>query len=149
VQQGTPDDLYERPADLYVASKIGSPHMNTIDVKVGVDGASLDTPFGALPVPSVAGGLSAGEPLVLGVRPWDLRLAQGAMPSVVPSVQQLEPLGDVTIVSLSVNGTPLRIVLPEAQAVGMKAGDTLPIVIDTAKLHLFCRHDGSALNRQP
>ena len=34
VQQGTPDDLYERPADLYVASKIGSPHMNTIDVKV-------------------------------------------------------------------------------------------------------------------
>ena len=85
---------------------------------------------------------------MLGVRPWDLRLAQGAMPSVVPSVQQLEPLGDVTIVSLSVNGTPLRIVLPEAQAVGMKAGDTLPIVIDAAKLHLFRKHDGSALNRQ-
>jgi hypothetical protein len=55
----------------------------------------------------------------------------------------------VTIVSLSADGTPLRIVLPEAQAVGMKAGDTLPIVIDTAKLHLFYRHDGSALNRQP
>jgi multiple sugar transport system ATP-binding protein len=148
VQQGTPDDLYERPADLYVASKIGSPHMNTIDVKVGGDGASLDTPFGELPAPMGAGGLSAGEPLVLGVRPWDLRLAQGAMPSVVPSVQQLEPLGDVTIVSLSVNGTPLRIVLPEAQAVGMKAGDILPIVIDAAKLHLFRKHDGSALNRQ-
>ena len=70
------------------------------------------------------------------------------MPSVVPSVQQLEPLGDVTIVSLSANGTPLRIVLPEAQAVGMKAGDALPIVIDAAKLHLFRKHDGSALNRQ-
>jgi multiple sugar transport system ATP-binding protein len=148
VQQGTPDDLYERPVDLYVASKIGSPHMNTIDVKVRRDGASLDTPFGILPAPSVAGGLSAGEPLVLGVRPSDLRLAQGAMPSVVPSVQQLEPLGDVTVVSLSANGTSLRIVLPEAQAVGMKAGDALPIVIDTAKLHLFRRHDGSALNRQ-
>jgi multiple sugar transport system ATP-binding protein len=148
VQQGTPDDLYERPVDLYVASKIGSPHMNTIDVKVRRDGASLDTPFGILPAPSVAGGLSAGEPLVLGVRPSDLRLAQGAMPSVVPSVQQLEPLGDVTVVSLSANGTSLRIVLPEAQAVGMKAGDALPIVIDNAKLHLFRRHDGSALNRQ-
>jgi multiple sugar transport system ATP-binding protein len=148
VQQGTPDDLYERPVDLYVASKIGSPHMNTIDVKVRRDGASLETPFGILPAPSVAGGLSAGEPLVLGVRPSDLRLAQGAMPSVVPSVQQLEPLGDVTVVSLSADGTSLRIVLPEAQAVGMKAGDALPIVIDTAKLHLFRRHDGSALNRQ-
>src|SRR5689334_16452845 len=122
--------------------------MNTIDVKVRGDGASLDTPFGVLPVPSVAGGLSTGEPLVLGVRPWDLRLAQGVMPSVVPSVQQLEPLGDVTIVSLSANGTPLRIVLPEAQAVGLKAGDALPIVIDAAKLHLFRRHDGSAFKRQ-
>ena len=63
VQQGTPDDLYDRPADLYVASKIGSPHMNTIDVEAGGDGASLDTPFGALPAPVVAGGLNAGEPL--------------------------------------------------------------------------------------
>jgi multiple sugar transport system ATP-binding protein len=70
------------------------------------------------------------------------------MPSVIPSVQQLEPLGDVTVVSLSANGTLLRIVLPEAQAVGMKAGDALPIVIDATSLHLFHGHDGSALNRQ-
>jgi multiple sugar transport system ATP-binding protein len=148
VQQGTPDDLYERPADLYVASKIGSPHMNTIDVEVRGDGVSLDTPFGVLAAPAVAGGLSAGEPLILGLRPWDLRMAQGAVPSVAPSVQQLEPLGDVTVVSLSANGTPLRIVLPEAQAVGLKAGDALPVVIDAAKLHLFRKHGGSALNRQ-
>ena len=148
VQQGTPDDLYERPADLYVASKIGSPHMNMIEVRVRGDGVSLDTPFGVLPAPLIASGLSAGEPLVLGVRPWDLRLAHGAMPSATPSVQQLEPLGDVTVVSLSANGTLLRIVLPEAQAVGMKAGDALPIIIDAASLHLFRGHDGSALNRQ-
>ena len=56
----------------------------------------------------------------------------------------MEPLGDVTIVSLSANGIALRIVLPEAQAVGMKAGDALPIVIDAAKLNLFRKHDGSA-----
>src|ERR1700722_7461685 len=72
-QQGTPDELYERPADLYVASKIGSPHMNTIDVNVRGDGVSLDTPFGVLPTPAVAGGLTAGESLILGIRPWDLR----------------------------------------------------------------------------
>ena len=34
VQQGSPDDLYERPVDRYVASKIGSPHMNIFDVRV-------------------------------------------------------------------------------------------------------------------
>jgi ABC-type sugar transport system ATPase subunit len=147
VQRGAPDDLYDGPVDLYVASKIGSPQINTIEVNVRGDGASLDTPFGILPAPLVAGGLSAGEPFILGVRPADLRLAQGVMPSVVPSVQQLEPLGDVTVVSLTVGGQSLRIVLPEAQAVGMKAGDALPIVVDPAKLHLFRKHDGLALNR--
>jgi len=147
VQRGTPDDLYERPVDLYVASKIGAPQINMIEVNVRGDGASLDTPFGIMPAPLVDGGLSAGEPLVLGVRPADLRLAQGVMPSAVPSVQQLEPLGDVTVVSLMIRGQSLRIVLPEAQAVAMKAGDALPIVVDPAKLHLFRKHDGSALKR--
>jgi ABC-type sugar transport system ATPase subunit len=148
VQQGTPDELYERPADLYVAAKIGSPHMNTIEVTVSSDGARLDSALGALPAPPLAERLVPGEPLVLGVRPADLRLAQGAQPSLVPQVQQIEPLGDVTVVSLIAQGQALRIVLPEAQALGMKAGDGVPIVIDAARLHLFRRHDGSALNRQ-
>ena len=96
VQQGTPDDLYERPVDLYVASKIGSPHMNAIDVKVGDDGRVLETPFGLLAPPAASGALEPGEALVLGVRPADLRLARGGEVALSPSVQQLEPLGDVT-----------------------------------------------------
>ena len=148
VQHGTPDDLYERPADIYVAAKIGSPHMNTMDVKVASDGAALDTPFGRVLAPRVAGGLTAGEALVLGVRPSDLRLAQGAQASVTPAVQQLEPLGDVTIVSMTASGQPLRILLPESQALGMKPGDNVPIIIDPAKLHLFRGRDGTALSRQ-
>jgi multiple sugar transport system ATP-binding protein len=104
--------------------------------------------LGVLPAPPSDGGFIAGEPLVLGIRPWDLRLAQGAVHTVTASVQQLEPLGDVTIVSVSANGTPLRMVLPEAQAVGMKAGDVLPVAVDAAKLHFFRRHGGSALNRE-
>ncbi len=148
VQHGTPDDLYERPADIYVAAKIGSPHMNTMDVKVASDGAALDTPFGRVLAPRVAGGLTAGEALVLGVRPSDLRLAQGAQASVTPAVQQLEPLGDVTIVSMTASGQQLRILLPESQALGMKPGDNVPIIIDPAKLHLFRGRDGTALSRQ-
>jgi multiple sugar transport system ATP-binding protein len=148
VQQGAPDDLYERPANLYVASKIGSPHMNAIDVHVGDDGAILETPFGRLPAPRVTARLSAGEPLVLGVRPADLRLARGGDSSLAPSVQQLEPLGDVTIVSLLAGGQSFRIVLPESQAVGIKPGDALPISLDPTKFHLFRGRDGSALARQ-
>lgn len=147
VQQGSPDDLYERPVDRYVASKIGSPPMNIFDVRVGGDGASLETPYGRLGPARLAERLAAGEPLSLGVRPSDVRLAKGAPPSSEPTVQQLEPLGDVTIVSLVSDSQPLRMVLPEAQAVSIKEGDKLPIIIDLAKIYLFRGHEGSAIGR--
>ncbi len=147
VQQGSPDDLYERPVDRYVASKIGSPHMNIFDVRVGSDGASLETPYGRLSPARLADRLAAGQPLSLGVRPSDIRLARGAPPSSEATVQQLEPLGDITIVSLVSNSQPLRMVLPEAQAVSIKEGDKLPIMIDPAKIYLFRGYDGSAIGR--
>ena len=147
VQQGTPDELYERPANLYVATKIGSPHMNTIDVTVGGDAATLETPFGRIAGAAAAGRVAAGEPLVLGVRPSDLKIARESEIGIATEVRQLEPLGDVTIVSLASGGQPLRIVLPEQQAVGLKAGSSLPIMIDPAKLHLFRGRDGSAVSR--
>ncbi len=148
VQQGTPDELYECPADLYVATKIGSPYMNTLDVTVANDGAGLVAAIGRLPAPAVSAGLSAGERLVLGVRPSDLRVARATDVSVTAAVQQIEPLGDVTIVSLLANDQHLRIVLPESQAIGIRPGDALPIAIDASKLHLFRGRDGSALARQ-
>jgi multiple sugar transport system ATP-binding protein len=148
VQCAAPDVLYDEPVDLYVATKIGSPHMNTFDVTVAKDGNCLETAFGNLPIPRIAGGLSSSEGLTLGVRPSDLKLALGATPSLTPLVQQLEPLGDVTVVSLNATGHHLRIVLPEAQAAGMKAGDAIPLIVEPSKLHLFRRRDGLALSRQ-
>ena len=148
VQQGTPDELYDHPVDLYVATKIGSPHMNTLDATVGKDGADLVMAFGSLSAPPLQGGLRAGEPIVVGIRPSDLRVARDGDGEVSTLVQQLEPLGDVTVVSLLAGGQPLRIVLAESQAVGMKRGDQLPIAIDTSRLHIFRGRDGSALARQ-
>jgi multiple sugar transport system ATP-binding protein len=62
-----------------------------------------------------------------------------------PSVQLIEPLGDVTIVSLSSSGQNYRILLPEARAVDIKVGDMLPVAFDAKKIHLFRGHDGSAV----
>jgi multiple sugar transport system ATP-binding protein len=148
VQQGTPDEIYERPASLYVASKVGSPHMNTVDVRVAADGVRLETPFGFVSPPAIADPLKAGESLVLGIRPSDLCIARNGSPSVGGVVQQIEPLGDVTIVSLTVSGQPLRLLLPESQAVSMKPGDGVPLYMDSTKLHLFRGHDGLALRQK-
>jgi multiple sugar transport system ATP-binding protein len=148
VQQGTPDDLYDRPVDRYVAGKIGSPHMNIFEGTVAKDGRCAETPFGRLGPLRIAELVGVGQPLGLGVRPSDVRLAEGDPPTCEPTVRQLEPLGDVTIVSMAAGAEPLRMVLPEAQAVNIKEGDKLPIAIDPAKIYLFRSHDGSAIGRQ-
>jgi multiple sugar transport system ATP-binding protein len=144
VQQGTPDELYEAPADLYVASKIGSPHMNLIDVSIDGSANALDTPFGRLPIPH-ANKLSGGERLVMGIRPADLRIAEPHAAQARPAVQLIEPLGDVTVVSLASSGQNYRILLPEAQAIDIKLGDALPVALDPGRIHLFRGHDGSAI----
>lgn len=148
VQQGTPDELYDRPTDLYVATKIGSPHMNTVTATVGADRDRLETPWGRLPLPLSNSPVEAGERVVLGLRPSDLRVAHGTDKGLQAAVQQLEPLGDITIVSLRAGDAPLRLVLAEQQAAGIKPGDQLPIAIDAARLYLFRSHDGSAIARQ-
>ena len=60
-------------------------------------------------------------------------------------VQLLEPLGDVTIVSLGEKTDNLRILLPESRASEIKLGDKLPIKVDARKIHVFSAQDGLAL----
>ncbi len=143
VQQGSPDDLYETPRNLYVAAKIGSPHMNLLDASISnaVDG--LDTPFGELSTGRF--GLSGGEDVVMGIRPSDIRLAQDSEPHVNMKVQLVEPLGDITIVSVDAAGANLRMVLSEAGALGVRPGHELPVVIPAESVHVFRKADGIAM----
>ncbi|NKB52046.1 MAG: ATP-binding cassette domain-containing protein [Rhizobiaceae bacterium] len=144
VQQGSPDELYETPDNLYVAAKIGSPHMNLLDVSVNEDGDGLQTPFGPLETkrPQVSG----DEAIVMGIRPSDIRLARDAEPHLNLKVQLVEPLGDITVVSVDVAGSSLRLVLPEAGALGVKPGHELPIVIPPERVHLFRKADGTVVS---
>ncbi len=144
VQQGTPDTLYENPADLYVASKIGSPHMNLIEAKVET-GA---TPWKQVSLPSrcrrsnrrsmPASRSSSASGRPTSISPGWKRQRQGA-------VQLLEPLGDVTVVSFAPNGQSLRVVLPESRASRIKLGDELKVHIEPERIHVFRAHDGIAL----
>jgi multiple sugar transport system ATP-binding protein len=67
-QVGTPRELYEQPANLFVAGFIGSPPMNFLPAQV--EGDQLRLPFGAVPMPAGLGPQVAGKDLVLvGIRP--------------------------------------------------------------------------------
>ncbi len=145
VQRGTPDELYDSPADTYVAGKIGSPHMNMIKANIASDLASFDTPLGRLLPARKVKTANAGEAALIGIRPSDLRIAGQGDPFIRSTIHLLEPLGDVTVVSVEAGGEQLRMVLPESTAIAMKPGDAVPIAIDSAKLHIFRAASGQAM----
>ncbi|MFN4142246.1 ABC transporter ATP-binding protein [Aestuariivirga sp.] len=145
VQRGTPDELYDSPVDTYVAGKIGSPHMNMVKATLGADLASLDTPLGRIVSGRKVMTGAAGEAAFIGIRPSDLRPAATGEAAIASRVHLIEPLGDVTVVSVEAGGETLRMVLPEQSATGMRPGDEVPIAIDLAKIHIFRAASGQAM----
>jgi multiple sugar transport system ATP-binding protein len=145
VQRGTPDELYEQPNDTYVAGKIGSPHMNMIKATIGADMTTFETPLGKLSAGRKVKTGNAGEAALIGIRPSDLKIAEKGEHAITSTIHLIEPLGDVTVVSVDAGGETLRMVLPEASATSMKPGDAVPIAIDTSKIHIFRAASGQAM----
>ena len=142
VQLGTPDDLYENPRNTYVAGKIGSPHMNMLAATIGTDGKSIDTSLGRMPTSSAMNS-AAGEKALMGIRPSDITMSEKG--GIASRIHMLEPLGDVTVVSVETNGNTLRLLLPESRALGLKPGDATSIHIDPSKIHIFRADSGETL----
>jgi multiple sugar transport system ATP-binding protein len=144
VQQGTPDQLYESPINTYVAGKIGSPHMNMVDGLVSKDAKSFETALGNFGSLRKQKSARAGEKALVGIRPSDIRLAGKGEKGIKGNVRLIEPLGDVTVVSVEAAGQLLRIMLSESRALGMKPGDAAPLIIDAQKIHVFRAASGQA-----
>ena len=143
VQRGTPDELYESPINTYVAGKIGSPHMNMVAATVSKDGKSFATPLGTLAAIRNLK-IVAGEKALIGIRPHDIEFGATAKSAIKSKIRMLEPLGDVTVVSVEAQGEMLRVVLPESRATSLKPGDAANIGIDPKKLHVFRASSGQA-----
>jgi multiple sugar transport system ATP-binding protein len=96
VQQfDTPDAIYSRPANTFVATFMGSPAMNLIPATVGADEASLTLTSGeSLPAPTGAGRLPAGRAVQLGLRPeWFRESLSDGEPQLTCTIGVLEPTG--------------------------------------------------------
>ena len=157
VQVGTPDDLYERPDDSFVAGMIGSPKMNLVpaETRQGSGGPTIRLPFGEIsdgPWARALSSLSPGTDILFGFRPHDVRPSTGeAAPSdaVGPKfparVHLTEPLGDITVLDMVAGEVPFRMVLPEEQALKFKVGTETEIEIALASSHVFARETGVAI----
>ena len=133
-QLGTPAQVYQRPADVFVARFIGSPGMNVLPGHgrgMGEGGGVVDC--GTLSVP-VALEHYEGE-IHLGVRPEHVTLCGADQGMGNAAVVVIEPLGAETLVHLSAGGLPLVARLPGL--VELRAGDSVGVKLDRRHLHLF------------
>ncbi|MEZ5797973.1 MAG: sn-glycerol-3-phosphate ABC transporter ATP-binding protein UgpC [Paracoccaceae bacterium] len=104
-QVGTPMDLYEHPANRFVAGFIGAPSMNFLPVRA--DAGRVEVP-GMAPMPLPAGKQGATE---LGVRPEHLALAAGTDADIAGEIELIERLGAETYAYVRVPGLPADLTL--------------------------------------
>lgn len=148
VQSGSPDELYETPDSVYVASMVGSPKINLVAGRItrdsGVDVGFVEIVDG--PWQQAARQFDAGTEITFGFRPFDVDVASSKTSSSFnASVELIEPLGDITIVDMRVGDTPFRMVLPEAQAIHYRTGQNVEVAIDPDQTQLFARETGVAI----
>jgi multiple sugar transport system ATP-binding protein len=137
-QAGAPLELYDRPANLFVAGFIGSPAMNFIKGTIA-NGVMRSEDGTEWPLPA-NGRPAADRPVVYGVRPEHLRLdPQG----IKTTVQVVEPTGSETQVSMRIGGVPMIGAFRER--VAAKHGEILPVMPDPKLVHLFDQATGQRL----
>jgi ABC-type sugar transport system ATPase subunit len=140
-QFGTPDEVYRRPANRFVAEFIGTPSMNLADGEVTDDGHFRTGPFTHRLAPSRFD-LTPG-PATLGVRPEGISIGAGPL---VAEVRVVEPTGHENIVVLESGGLGALTVRTAAND-RPRIGETVRIALDETSLHLFGGEDGRRRNR--
>ena len=147
-QLGTPAEVYDQPANTFVAAFLGEPQMNLVPATVARRDGRLGVQVGAtwleLAAAAAAALDRAQDPeLVVGVRPRALDLAAGPGPGRLPAeVTTVTPEGSRYIYDISLAGVALRV---ESHAdLHLEAGGAAHLAIDPQTLHLF----GAATRRR-
>ena len=141
-QMGTPLELYDTPANQFVAGFIGSPAMNFLKGKVKSNGSAMfEGPNGVkLPLKSAPAN-SDGQPAVYGVRPEHFTIADdGAEAEIVV----VEPTGSETQVFAKLGGEQVVAVFRERHQ--FNPGDKIRLKPDPSLVHLFDEATGKRLN---
>lgn len=144
-QYGTPNELRDRPANLYVATFLGEPPMNALDGVVEAGGLRLDNISDRLVALPGVRLPSPGARIVLGVRPHRLQLnpAAGADAAFQGNVVSNQWLGDQAHVVVELGR---RIVVAVSHVrVPVRAGTAVSVGFAAADAHLFDAEDGGAL----
>ncbi|SDR14492.1 ABC transporter ATP-binding protein [Natronobacterium texcoconense] len=161
-QIAPPLTCYNEPSNLFVAGFIGSPSMNFLDGKLTESGLSTEHVDLEFDVDGLD--LSTGAPVTMGIRPEDIYPAEtaeslsSASTTIEATTDVLEPMGDEIFVYLALDGSSagtmtsdeasrasnqlLMSVDPDST---IAEGDTVRVVLDRSKVHLFDTETGEAI----
>ena len=137
-QLGTPIELYQKPASLFVAGFIGSPAMNFAEAKIDEMGKNI-TISGQAALPLGNGGMPeySNKDVILGVRPEHLELVADAPDAVPMTVAVVEQLGADTLVHGHFGESRSNLTVRLGGIRNIKSGEVLPIRVPPDHLHVF------------
>jgi multiple sugar transport system ATP-binding protein len=142
-QVGEPLELYNQPANRFVAGFIGSPAMNFASVTIsrvngalwaGGDGINIEVPDEAVP----RLGAYTGKTVEIGIRPEDLHIASAADKTehcIDAAVEVIEQLGSEILLDVAVG--PVTMVAAVEPTVRAKVHERLRLALNPARLHFF------------
>jgi multiple sugar transport system ATP-binding protein len=140
-QVGGPLELYDRPANQFVAGFIGSPAMNFLSGRIAANGSAIfETDAGRrLPLPQIHAS-ARGRRAVCGIRPEDLTLAEDGLPA---EVVVIEPTGSEIQVMARIDGQDIVAVFRERHL--FKPGERISLAPQAQSMHLFDAETGQRL----
>jgi len=153
-QYGTPAEVYNHPANTFVANFMGSPPMNLVACRIGERAGSLALDLGA------AGQVAIGDPhllqaaktaksrdVILGVRPETVELShEPASEGFTFDVDLLEPIGPRTIIHLRAD--TLELLAVRDKRFGTSESGRVTAVFPQDKCHLFDPESGQVLGQR-
>jgi multiple sugar transport system ATP-binding protein len=136
-QLGPPMEVYRQPANLFVASFIGSPAMNFFEVETARQDGHLICQVGdsTLALPPDAAGSAVPSRAILGVRPMDLVVGAERGIAIQGEVFLVEPIGPISYVDVDVGGQAVKAVADPDQAPAI--GERVTLGCAAARVHLF------------
>lgn len=151
-QFGTPQQIYNDPANQFVASFIGSPPMNFIPVRLSKQEGRLLAVLDSgqarceLPLGPASDDLD-GRQIILGIRPEQIALGASegnGLPGIRAEVQVTEPTGPDLLVFVTLNQT--KVCCRLAPDIACRVGDSLNLQFDPARVLLFDADSGERLH---
>jgi multiple sugar transport system ATP-binding protein len=147
VQIGHPLEVYQNPADTFVARFLGNPQMNMLKGNVAIEdgrailqvcGSQIELPAEGLPELRKY----VGTAVIVGVRPEDLYEDEPAglaarLARIPARVIAVEPLGAETLLVLALANSKEEVIAQVGRQTALRSGATAMIALDTTALHLF------------